>query len=93
MLGVGQGETFLASDAMALAGVTDQIVYLEEGDVVDLHLGKHWVSARQADGAFKGVERPVRTVTDHSRAAELGPYATCATCRWRCRRRSRSNRK
>ena len=31
----GQGETFLASDAMALAGVTDQIVYLEEGDVVD----------------------------------------------------------
>ena len=74
VLGVGQGETFLASDAMALAGVTDQIVYLEEGDVVDLHLGKHWVSARQADGAFKGVERPVRTVTAHSGAAELGPY-------------------
>ncbi|MFO0299834.1 MAG: glutamine--fructose-6-phosphate aminotransferase, partial [Pseudomonadota bacterium] len=29
----GSGENFLASDAMALAGVTDQIVYLEEGDV------------------------------------------------------------
>ena len=28
---------------MALAGVTDQIVYLEEGDVVDLQLGKHWI--------------------------------------------------
>jgi glutamine---fructose-6-phosphate transaminase (isomerizing) len=28
ILGGGQGETFLASDAMALAGVTDQIVYL-----------------------------------------------------------------
>ncbi|MFY7872544.1 MAG: glutamine--fructose-6-phosphate aminotransferase, partial [Limnohabitans sp.] len=40
ILGVGQGETFLASDAMALAGVTDQIVYLEEGDVVDIQLGK-----------------------------------------------------
>ena len=38
ILGVGQdgAETFLASDAMALAGVTDQIVYLEEGDLVDL---------------------------------------------------------
>jgi glucosamine--fructose-6-phosphate aminotransferase (isomerizing) len=41
--GTGQGENFLASDAMALAGVTDQIVYLEEGDVVDLQLGKYWV--------------------------------------------------
>jgi glutamine---fructose-6-phosphate transaminase (isomerizing) len=27
-----RASTFLASDAMALAGVTDQIVYLEEGD-------------------------------------------------------------
>src|SRR5512139_2873381 len=39
VLGVGAGErageVFLASDAMALAGVTDQIVYLEEGDVAD----------------------------------------------------------
>ncbi|MBP6899126.1 MAG: glutamine--fructose-6-phosphate transaminase (isomerizing) [Burkholderiaceae bacterium] len=74
VLGVGQGETFLASDAMALAGVTDQIVYLEEGDVVDLSLGKHWISARDAEGRFKSVERPVRTVHAHSGAAELGPY-------------------
>ena len=70
----GQGETFLASDAMALAGVTDQIVYLEEGDVVDLQLGKHWISARQADGRFERVQRPVRTVHAHTGAAELGPY-------------------
>jgi len=41
VLGVGQGEHFLASDAMALAGVTDQIVYLEEGDLVDLQLGRY----------------------------------------------------
>ena len=35
ILGVGKShsENFLASDAMALAGVTDQIVYLEEGDL------------------------------------------------------------
>jgi glucosamine--fructose-6-phosphate aminotransferase (isomerizing) len=45
ILGVGKegGEHFLASDAMALAGVTDQIVYLEEGDVVDLQLGRFWI--------------------------------------------------
>jgi glucosamine--fructose-6-phosphate aminotransferase (isomerizing) len=74
VLGVGKGETFLASDAMALAGVTDQIVYLEEGDVADLQLGKHWISARQADGSFERVHREVRTVHAHTGAAELGPY-------------------
>jgi glucosamine--fructose-6-phosphate aminotransferase (isomerizing) len=72
ILGVGRegGENFLASDAMALAGVTDQIVYLEEGDVVDLQLGKYWVEGR--DG--KPATRPVKTVQAHSGAAELGPY-------------------
>jgi glutamine---fructose-6-phosphate transaminase (isomerizing) len=70
----GGGENFLASDAMALAGVTDQIVYLEEGDVVDLQLGKTWISTRQPDGRYVRVEREVRTVQAHSGAAELGPY-------------------
>jgi glutamine---fructose-6-phosphate transaminase (isomerizing) len=74
ILGVGEGENFLASDAMALAGVTDQIVYLEEGDVVDIQLGKHWVTHRNADGSYKAVQREVRTVHAHSGAAELGPY-------------------
>jgi len=70
----GQGEHFLASDAMALAGVTDQIVYLEEGDVVDMQLGKVWITARAADGSYKPVTREVRTVHAHTGAAELGPY-------------------
>ncbi len=69
-VGSGHGENFLASDAMALAGVTDQIVYLEEGDMVDLQLGKTWI----VDKAHKPVTRPVRTVHAHSGAAELGPY-------------------
>jgi len=59
---------------MALAGVTDQIVYLEEGDVADLQLGKVWISARDASGRFQPADRPVRTVQAHSGAAELGPY-------------------
>jgi glucosamine--fructose-6-phosphate aminotransferase (isomerizing) len=82
VLGVGvgarAGEHFLASDAMALAGVTDQIVYLEDGDVVDLQLGKHWITARpdatQPAGRFEPASRPVRTVHAHTAAAELGPY-------------------
>jgi glucosamine--fructose-6-phosphate aminotransferase (isomerizing) len=67
-------ENFLASDAMALAGVTDKIVYLEEGDVVDLQLGKYWISHADAKGDHRRVERPVRTVIAHTGAAELGPY-------------------
>ncbi|OWQ90394.1 glutamine--fructose-6-phosphate transaminase (isomerizing) [Roseateles aquatilis] len=79
VLGVGRdeyaGAHFLASDAMALAGVTDQIVYLEEGDVVDLQLGRFWISSRDAaTGRFLNVEREVKTVHAHSGAAELGPY-------------------
>ncbi|WP_397534558.1 glutamine--fructose-6-phosphate transaminase (isomerizing) [Roseateles sp.] len=79
VLGVGtdpaQGEHFLASDAMALAGVTDQIVYLEEGDVVDLQLGRYWISQLDAEsGRYLPAERQVRTVHAHSGAAELGPY-------------------
>ena len=75
ILGVGKDgqEHFLASDAMALAGVTDQIVYLDEGDVVDVQLGKYWL----VDKDHKPVapaQRPVRTVHAHSGVAELGPY-------------------
>ena len=78
ILGVGKdgSEHFLASDAMALAGVTDQIVYLEEGDLVDLQLGRYWIVAQGAATrqALTPAERPVRTVLAHSGAAELGPY-------------------
>jgi glucosamine--fructose-6-phosphate aminotransferase (isomerizing) len=78
VLGLGgsgsDGANYIASDAMALAGVTDQIVYLEEGDVVDLQLGKFWITARSLDGTHKPVQRQLRTVHAHSGAVELGPY-------------------
>ncbi len=70
----GTRENFVASDAMALAGVTDRIVYLEEGDVCDLQLGKHWVTHPGTKGDWRPVDRPVRQVQAHSGAAELGPY-------------------
>ena len=78
ILGLGKehSENFLASDAMALAGVTDQIVYLEEGDVVDMQLGKYWIlgKADTWNKALSPAQRPVKTVLAHSGAAELGPY-------------------
>ena len=70
VVGRGENENFLASDALALAGTTNQIIYLEDGDVVDLQLTGVWVT--DVDG--REVERVVNTVNVHSGAAELGPY-------------------
>jgi glucosamine--fructose-6-phosphate aminotransferase (isomerizing) len=70
VVGVGEGENFLASDALALAGTTDQFIYLEEGDVVELTLEGVTIVDRN-DAA---VEREVRTVQAYSGAVELGPY-------------------
>ena len=72
-VGVDNSEFFLASDAMALAGVTDQIVYLEEGDLVDLQPGRYWIAAKDGHVVLPE-QRPVKTVHAHSGAAELGPY-------------------
>jgi len=70
VVGVGQDENFLASDALALAGTTDRIAYLEEGDVAAIDR-KGW---RVVDAAGRAVEREVRTVKTSGAAAELGPY-------------------
>ena len=73
VLGVSADARYLASDAMALATVTDQIAYLEEGDVVDLRADHHSVFNRH-DDYCEPVIRTVRTVAAHGEAAELGPY-------------------
>src|SRR5919106_4202865 len=58
VVGVGEGERFLASDAMALAGTTDRIAYLEDGDIVAI--GRQgW---RVVDATGNAATREVRTV-------------------------------
>lgn len=70
VVGRGEKQNFLASDAMAIAGTTDQIVYLEDGDIVDLTIDQ--VTVTDVQGNI--VERDVHTVHAHGAAAELGPY-------------------
>jgi len=70
VVGIGDDENFLASDAMALAGTTDQIIYLEDGDVVDLQLARVWI----VDRAGRTATREVRTVQAGLGTVELGPY-------------------
>ncbi len=70
VLGLGLHENFIASDAMALAGVTQQIVYLHDGDVADVQLSRVWI----VDAQGREVIRPTQTVHAQSGAADLGPY-------------------
>ncbi len=70
VVGLGEQANYLASDALALAGTTDRIVYLEDGDVVDLQMDR--VAIVDADG--NAVEREAHQVQAYTAAAELGPY-------------------
>ncbi len=70
VVGVGVKENFLASDALALAGTTDRIAYLEEGDVAEIGLD----GFRVFDARGRQVRRAVKTVQTAGTAAQLGPY-------------------
>lgn len=73
VLGIAENETLVASDAMAIAGVTDNIVYLAEGDVVDLTPDSWQVYERSGIG-FEKADREIKVVHAYSGAVELGPY-------------------
>ena len=68
--GLGDGESFLASDVAAILAHTDQVIFLEEGDVADL---RPWgVTITDLDGAPR--ERAVTTIDWSPEAAEKGGY-------------------
>ncbi|KGS74038.1 glutamine-fructose-6-phosphate transaminase [Burkholderia pseudomallei MSHR7500] len=70
VVGLKDGECFLASDALALAGITDQFIFLDEGDIVELTPR----GARIVDRGGRPVVRAVQTVSAAQGAAELGEY-------------------
>ncbi|MEO0982880.1 MAG: glutamine--fructose-6-phosphate transaminase (isomerizing) [Pseudomonadota bacterium] len=71
VLGVGEGEMYLGSDALAVAPFTDQVVYLEEGDWCVVHRRAYEIF----DAAGARVERPVVQVRTEGFEAEKGNYA------------------
>ena len=74
VLGLGDGENFIASDAMAIGGITERIVYIAEGDVVDVRPDAWQVYERVESGDFREVERAVQVVPAYAGAVELGTY-------------------
>ena len=74
VVGLGEGESFIASDAMALVGVTDRIVYLDDGDIVSMTQDKCEFFARTGEAQWVSVKREAVVVRAYAGAAELGPY-------------------
>src|SRR4249919_1552608 len=71
LVGLGEGENFVASDVSAVISATRRVIFLEEGDVAEISLS----GVRVFDLAGAPVERDVH-VSDVSLASmELGPYS------------------
>src|SRR5581483_8505798 len=70
VVGYGDGEMFIGSDALAVGPFTNRIAYLEEGDYVAIDR----LSAKIFDETGRAVERPVRTVAASAALVEKGNY-------------------
>ena len=70
VVGEGQGEMFLGSDALAVGPFTNRVIYLEEGDYVAIDHG----SARIFDAAGAPVTRAVKVVPASAVMMEKGNY-------------------
>ncbi len=70
LLGVGEGEHFVGSDMSALLQVTKNVVYLEEGDVVEVNLAGY----RIFDANGNAAQRPVHVSELDNDSVELGEY-------------------
>ncbi len=70
VVGYGQGEMFIGSDALAVGPFTTRIAYLEEGDYVAIDHS----SARIFDATGAAVERKAQTVSSSAALVEKGNY-------------------
>lgn len=70
VVGEGQGEMFLGSDALAVGPFTNRVIYLEEGDYVAIDHD----SARIFDASGASVTRPVKVVPASAVMMEKGNY-------------------
>ena len=70
VVGVADGESFLASDVAAILAHTDRVIFLHEGDVADIR--PDGVTITDVDG--QPLEREVTTIDWTPEAAEKGGY-------------------
>lgn len=71
LIGLGEGENFIASDVSAVLSVTRKVIYLEDGDVADIR--RDGVTIFAKDGLV--VERKIHMSDVSLASMELGPYS------------------
>ncbi len=71
LIGLGEGENFIASDVSAVLSVTRKVIYLEDGDVADVR--RSGVTIYGRDGTL--VERKIHFSDVSLASMELGPYS------------------
>jgi len=71
VIGLGEGENFIASDVSALITQTKRVIFLDEGDMA--HITRHKVEMFDMTGA--PVERPVMESALDADAIDKGEYA------------------
>lgn len=70
VIGKGRGENFIASDPLALLSLTQQFIYLEDGDIADLTVNNITVYNKAGDI----VKRETHTLSLGQDAMERGKY-------------------
>ena len=70
VLGIGEGENFLASDASAIVAHTKNVVYLKDNEIVSLTAESFTISTLEGNGAHYNVT----TVEDLLQESDKGEY-------------------
>lgn len=71
LIGLSEGENFIASDVSAVLSVTRKVIYMEDGDIADIR--REGVNIWNASG--ETVERKIHLSDVSLASMELGPYA------------------
>lgn len=74
VLGIGEKENFVASDPLALSGVTDKFIYFDNGDIAEITPDLYQIY-RFDRNEYISVEREIITIEPQVHDLSLGEYS------------------